>query len=274
MNVRVMCAGALVVVCAGAAVAQEAMYTASGTMPSPGTFWLRTQPHYFQYGSSPVNGTDRTDRYELMNTVAYGLDRGVAIYVDVPFEHSSERDGATGDRDSHDGVDELNAMVKWRVYRHDSGGVDTLRAVLMGGLMTEFEDQAHVDPMVGGALTRVMGRHGFNQDLFYRLTTGGTESANLGGEGPADAVLFNSAYVFRVAPSQYTSETVGAWYVTAEVNGMYETNGDTELRWSPGLMYEGRKVGLEIMAQFPLWNDVDHRAELDFGIGVGFRVVF
>lgn len=272
MKFAVTCAAAMIAACTGAAQGQEAMYTASATMPSPGTFWLRSQPHYFRYGSSPVSGSDRTDRYELMNTVAYGLDRGVALYVDVPYEHTSERDGATRDRDG--GVDALDAMVKWRVYRNDSGGVNTLRAVLMGGLMTEFADQAHVDPMVGAAITRVFGRHGFNQDLFYRLTTGGTEANNLGGEGPADAVLFNSAYVFRLAPAQYTSESVGAWYVTAEVNSMYETNGDTELRWSPGLMYEGRKIGLEIMAQFPLWNDVEHRAELDFGLGFGFRVVF
>lgn len=39
-------------------------------------------------------------------------------------------------------------------------------------------------------------------------------------------------------------------------------------------MYEGRRFGFEVMAQFPLWNELDERAELDLGIGMGVRFLF
>jgi hypothetical protein len=46
------------------------------------------------------------------------------------------------------------------------------------------------------------------------------------------------------------------------------------MRLSPGLMYEGRRWGFEIMAQIPLANRVRSRAELDWAIGVGWRLIF
>ena len=105
------------------------------------------------------------------------------------------------------------------------------------------------------------------------LATGDGEW-DYGGEGPDDALAFNSAYVYRIDPPAYTADSQGAWYVTAEINGLYETSGDVELRWSPGLMYEGRRFGFEVMAQFPLWNDLSERAELDLGLGMGVRLLF
>ena len=104
--------------------------------------------------------------------------------------------------------------------------------------------------------------------------SGGDEAHNFGGEGPSDALWFNSAYVYRFYPAAYSSDSNGAWYLTTELNGLYETNGDVELRVSPGIMYEGRRFAFEAMAQLPLWDDVDHRAELDFGFGLGFRLTF
>lgn len=260
-------------IAASAARAQEAMYTAAATMPSPGTFWLRTQPHYFRFGSNPISGTDHTERFEVMNTAAYGLARGLAVFIDAPVTHRVDT-LADGSEDSQTGLESLDVMFKWRVYKADSGGIDTLRAALMGGVMTSLEGDVHADPMIGGVVTRVKGRHGFNQDLFFRLTTGGEAADNFGGEGPSDAVLCNTAYVYRLAPSAYTSESTGAWYVTSEVNGLYETSGDAELRGALGLMFEGRRWGFEAMIQLPLWDDLDERAELDVGVGVGVRVVF
>lgn len=264
---------AAVMLMAGVASGQEAMYTAAATMASPHTFILRAQPHYWSYGSNPEGGTSRTDQYVLDTSIQYGLARGWSATLDVPVSHTRESlEG--GGTDHRDGLDQLDLSFKYRFYQNDSGGIDTVRAALIGGVHAAFEDQLHLDPHLGAVVTVVRGRHGFNQELSFRLTTGGDEANNLGGEGPADAFTHNTSYLYRIAPAAYTSSTVGAWYVTIEANGLYETNGDYELRWSPGLMYEGRSFAFELMAQFPLYQDVEHRAELDWGIGFGFRFLY
>lgn len=258
--------------------AQEAMYTQAATMPGPGTAVLREQVHFFRFGQSPLTGARQEDKLEVSTGAQIGLARALSLTVDVPISFSRSED-ASGDVDSDKGVEDIDLMLKYRVFMDNPGGIDTTRVALLGGAMVtsgddrDFASQS-VSPHVGAVFTAVRGRHGFNQDLLFTLTTGGTETENSGGEGPAEALAFDSAYVYRLAPGAFTSESAGAWYATAEVNGLYETNGDVELRWAPGIMYEGREWGLEIMAQFPLWNELDHRAELDFGIGVGVRVLF
>lgn len=272
-------AGLLGLSMAQAALAQEAMYTQAATMPSPLTAVVRPQYHLWSYGSSPTAGTERTIKYEASHSVAVGIVRDWAVFIDVPMAASREKDSGTGAWSSDKSLEGVEAMVKWRFYQHDRGGVDTERIALMGGFNADNarDDDwkgVTVSPKVGVVYTLVRGRHGFNQDFFYQLSTGGDEMENFGGDGPADALWFNSAYVYRIIPDRFSSDTIGAWYVTAEVNGLYETNGDLELRWAPGLMYEGRRFSFEVMAQLPLWQDVDHRAELDYGLGIGVRVSF
>jgi len=262
-------AGALMLTSTGA-LAQEVMYTQAATMPSPGAFILRSQIHFSEFGTNPVSGVESTEKFEFSNNLAYGIDRGLAAYLDVPFTRITESDPD----DTDTGVNDIELMLKYRFLQHDTGGVDTVRAALLGGAEMDFEDSFGVNPFFGGVITMVRGRHGFNQDLIYKFNTDGDEEDNLGGDGPSDALFFNSAYLYRIIPDQFSVETTGAWYVTAEFSGLYETNGDTELRWAPGLMYEGREVAFEIMAQFPLWNDLDRRAELDWSFGFGFRFLF
>ncbi|MDX2114728.1 MAG: hypothetical protein SFZ24_03785 [Planctomycetota bacterium] len=260
-----------------AARAQEAMYTEAATMPSPGVFLLRNQYHYSVYGSSPVDGSTATETHEFLTTLQFGVANDLAVRVDVPVALETE-EFPTGD-DYDKGVEDIDLMLKWRFLRNDTGGVDTIRAALLAGAGvasgddSDFSSQS-VNPLLGAVFTKVWGRLGVNQDIIYRWNTGGERDANLGGEGPDDAFMHNSALVYRIIPDQYTSETTGAWYLTAELNGLYETNGDYELRWAPGLMYEGRRFGFEIMAQLPLWHDLDERPELDFRVGIGFRFLF
>ncbi|MDX2118477.1 MAG: hypothetical protein SFY96_09880 [Planctomycetota bacterium] len=265
-------------VSAGGAMAQEAMYTAAATMPAPGLFVLRQQAHLFSYGTRPNTTNTRTDVYESMTSLAYGVVRDVSLNLDVPTAIKVKHI-AGQDSDHDQGIEDLDLMLKWRFYKDDSGGVDTVRAALIGGAKVASGDDdgfssQTVSPMLGGVITVVRGRHGFNQDLFYILTTGGDEADNLGGEGLADALRHNTAYLYRLAPDRYAADSVAAWYATIELNGIYETNGDYELRWSPGLMYEGRRWGAEIMAQFPLSHSLDHRPELDFALGFGVRFLF
>ena len=278
MTIRSVAATLAAAVWCGAACAQEAMYTQAATMPAPGNFIIREQIHFFQYGQNPVSGEKQEDLYVLENSLSVGLARALAVTITVPVV-VKETTLATGDGEWDYGVEDIDIMFKYRVYMDNTGGVDTTRIAILGGADVtsgdnrDFASQS-VNPMIGAVFTKVMGRHGINQDLMYTFNTGGTAGRNNGGEGPDDALAFNSAYVYRIDPVAYTADSQGAWYVTAEINGLYETNGDVELRWSPGFMYEGRRFGFEVMAQFPLWNDLSERAELDLGLGVGVRLLF
>lgn len=263
---------------AASASAQEAMYTQAATMPSPGTFIFRQQFHAWRYGDRPDSDIERTIVYESSSMLSVGLDRGIALSVDVPLVYRSTRD-ESGDDEGNYGVEDIDILAKFLVYKNNTGGIDTFRAALLAGALVTSGDNSSfgsqtVNPEIGAVLTTVRGRHGFNVDAMYHFNTGGDSDDNLGGEGPSDAITANAAYVYRIAPERYKPDSTGAWYITAELNGLYETNSDFDIRLSPGLMYEGRVFGFEIMGQVPVIQQVDHRPELTWGIGIGFRFLF
>jgi len=270
---------AAVALCAGTAAAQEAMFTQAATMPSPHTGVFRSQVHFSRYGTPPDSGTEHTEKIEFGQNLQYGIARDWSLTLDFRPEWETEhlKDGGS---DSDHGVNDIDASLKWRFSKSDTGGVDTVRAALIGGAHIasgddkDFSTQS-VNPYLGAVVTIVRGRHGFNQDVFYHLNTTGSGYDNTeGGMGPADAFRANSAYVFRLFPDRYTSESTGAWYATVELNYLYETNGDQDLRWAPGIMYEGQAFAFEVMVQLPLWDDLSERPELDFAVGMGFRFAF
>lgn len=255
------------------ALAQEAMYTQAATMPSPHTWIYKPMFHYWRYGSDPNSNDVQTDRFESGHNLAYGIDRGWAAYVDVPV-HVDVTEFADGSEETDFDVDRIEANLKWRFTQNDSGGIDTVRAALIGGAEFSVEEEFSINPKIGGVVTVVQGKHGFNQDAFYILNTGGDREDNFGGEGPDDALTHSSAYVYRFWPDAFQADSRGAWYTTIELNGIYETGGDYELRWAPGVMYEGYRWAFEVMAILPLYQDVEDRAELDLGVGFGFRFSF
>lgn len=258
-----------------AASAQEAMYTAAATMPSPGVGVLRQQFHFWRYGSDPVGGALSVDRLELLNTLQLGLIRDVSLTIESPLETRLAKRPTDGGTTTTTQLTDVDLMLKWRLFQSDPGGVDTKRFAVMGGTRLRTDEQFGADPHIGAVYTQVMGLHGFNAEIHAWWNTRNRPRAfNFGGDGDASAVALNLAYVLRIWPARYTSETQGAWYVTAEANTLYETNGDWEVRFSPGLMYEGRRWGFEIMAQVPMYQRVRKRAELDWGIGIGYRLIF
>lgn len=266
-------------VSADGALAQEAMYTNAATMPSRDVWVVRPQFNYYQFGANPGDGSTKTEVYEAVTSVQYGIARGWSLTLDIPVQWRTQ-EFADGREDSDKGVDDLDAMFKYRFYKDDTGGVDTLRAAALFGARFasgddhDFSSQS-VNPHFGAVVTMVRGRHGFNQELDWTFNTGGSDDDNFGGnDGSSDALKYNTAYLFRIFPERYTATTTGSWYITAELNGLYETNGDNEIRFSPGLMYEGRNFALEFMMQFPFIHDLDHRAELDISVGFGVRVTF
>jgi len=264
---------------AGEALGQEAMYTNAATMPSKGVFVVRPQFNYTRFGSNPGGEARQTELYEASTSIQYGFARAWSFTLDIPVQWRDQR-LADGTSDSDHGVDDLDALFKYRIFKEDTGGVDTIRAAILGGARFASGDDADFssqsfNPHFGAVVTMVQGRHGLNQEVDYTFNTGGSDDDNFGGgEGASDALRYNTAYLFRVSPEQYTSTTTGSWYVTAELNGIYETNGDNEIRFSPGILYEGRDFAFEVMMQLPMIDDLRYRAEIDFSVGVGVRITF
>jgi hypothetical protein len=264
-------------------LAQEAMETEAATMPSPGIFTLRPQFHYQRFGQRPdvENGgilSESEDKYEADVGLQYGLFRDWSLMLEVPviFERTDFPGGGSQD---DLGVEDLDASLKWRFYRKDSGGIDTTRAALIFGAKiasgdSEAFSSQSVNPHIGAVITIVKGRHGFNQDLHFTWNTGAEREFNEGGDGPDDNIMAGTAYVYRVWPDAFTSESIGAWYVTAEAIQHYETNGDYEMRFLPGVMYEGRTWAFEAMLILPVIQELDERPELQWGAGFGFRFTF
>lgn len=260
------------------------METAAATMPSPGIWTFRPQFHLESFGQRPnVDAgsgilSDNTTVATASMGFQYGLVRDWSLSFDVPLVWEREEDAA-GDTDSSVGVEDFEASLKWRFYRKDHGGIDTTRAALIFGADIASGDSEHfssqsINPHIGAVITVVRGRFGFNQDLHYQWNTGGSRENNLGGEGPDDHIMAGTAFVYRVWPDAFAADSVGAWYVTAEGIQHYETNGDYELRFMPGVMYEGRTWAFEAMLELPVIEELDERPEFQWGVGFGFRFTF
>lgn len=257
------------------AMAQEAMYTAAATMPSPGVSVFRQQLHFFSYSSSPTEGFDRAERYELKQTLQYGLIKDLSLTIDAPLEFQHVKYSRATEYDSSLNLSEVDLTLKWRIYQDDPRGIDTTRIALLAGTRLRTDGRFSADPHLGAVYTQVLGRHGFNIEGHAILNTGSDAGVpNFGGKGESHAFMGNLAYVFRISPAEFDSTSQSAWYITSELNTLYETNGDVETRFSPGLMYEGRRWGFEIMAQIPVYSRLDNRARLKLGLGFGWRYIF
>lgn len=275
MNKHTLAAIILAATTGTTAIGQEAMFTNAATMPIVGSLTFRPQLFYTQYGADP-DGTSTRDTYLTLHTdTQIGIARGWSLSILAPVEYQTRNDPAGNKYDTE--VESVDLMAKGRFYLSNTGAIDTERAAVIFGTKLDLIEGFNVNPHVGLVYTKVHGQHGVNFDVSYLMTTGGVGDrlSNVeGGTGTADLIRFNSSYVFRFYPEAFTSASTGGYYLTAEINTLFETNGDQEVRWSPGFMYEGREVSFEAMLQLPLWHDLDERPELDWSFGVGLRILF
>jgi hypothetical protein len=269
--------------------AQEAIQTDAATQPSVGTFVVRQQVRFTSYKNDPALHENIDSEWESRTSLSYGITPNLSITASLPL---LLRDRLVGpatppERETTTfGVGDIPVMLKYRVYRSDTSPVDTIRFSLMGGAELPSFDRPFssesVDPIIGAVLTTIRGRHGFNQAVQYKFNTGGAVHSHphdrrygmAPGDGPADALFYDSAYLFRIAPTEYAVDTFAATYAVLELNGVYETNGDNEILLSPGLLYEARTWAGEISFQFPIVQDVDRRPEVRYSIVAGLRFLF
>lgn len=273
--------------------AQEALNTESATQPAPNTIYVKPQFRFWRFGvgaapppGTPTNtpgvGTQGVSRAEPSVTVQMGLVKDLSFSLKVPMVIEERTFPAPPpDRDLSFALGRVDAQFKLRVYRSDTSSLDTIRAVVYAGaLMPSGDDNVApqtVDPYAGFSAMIIRGRFGLTQSLRYTITTSGGswEYKNLGGDGPADALKYDTALMFRLAPSEFNAENSGeAWYASLEVNGLYETNGDNEILLSPGLLYEAQRFAAEFSIGLPVVQDVRHRPPLEFQFSAGLRFVF
>lgn len=268
--------------CTASATAQEPVNAAdAATAPSPGHAVLREQ---FRFYSLSLREGPRSRRGEIgdamvMSMLNVGIARDWSLSLRTPVVfRDRDFDRRVVDDGNDAGVGDLMLLAKYRVWRRDTGPIDTARLSLIAGADIRSGDSPFTsdgyDPIVGVAYTQVAGRHGANASLQYTFTTGGNAEPIFAGEGTADLLRYDLAYLYRLWPAQYTEDTHGAFYGVLELNGLYETNGDHELFLAPGLMYEANWWTLELSVQLPVWKEVRHRAETEFAVIVGIRLSF
>lgn len=271
-------AAALGCVLAPAALAQEATNTPAATQPSVGNWYLREKVQYFKLGDDPSPEKREIDKVVATTTLAYGITRELSASLELPLALSFEDPAGPAASDTDFGANDLSLSLKWRPFQWDLNPVDSVRLAFFGGVEAptgsgNFGSHSW-DPFAGAVFTAILGRHGFNQSLSYKFNTGGDRFNTRAGDGPDDALRYDTAYLFRLDPAEYTAETTAATYLTLELNGLYETGGDNEIIFGPGLLFEARTFALEATVGLPIVQDVRERPETDLVVTLGFRILF
>jgi hypothetical protein len=256
----------LLAVClAPCAFAQEAIFTRSATQPAAGVVSWRQQ---FKW----MNDTGGFNEYSEKTMLSYGVTGNFAVECQLPVI------AMLGGPHETTGPGDLVLLGKTRIWQRHDSAIDTARLGLFGGAAFPVGPTAltggGVDPILGAVYMQVAGRNGFNIATQYQLTTAGSTQPLLPGAGKADLLRTDAAYLWRLAPDEYSSENDAAWYLTIEANTFWETNGDRELLLSPGLLYEGTKCALEIGVQLPVARCVMDRPAQGVGVTIGFRLLF
>lgn len=254
--------------------------TNSATAPAPGHFIFKEQVRYnrLKLDTGPPSRRGDIEDIEFLTTLNAGVTQDVSLSFRLPVILRDRDFEWSGRSDRDEGIGDFTAMAKWRVVQKDTSALDTFRLSLVGGLDVRTGDTPFTgdsyDPLLGVAATGIRGRHGVNAALLWKFTTGGNDEPIYPGESTADLFRYDAAYLYRLHPARYSTDTHGAFYAVIEVNGTYETNGDHELFIAPGLMYEAAKWTAELSVQAPVWERVDHRAEYEFAIVAGLRFSF
>ena len=271
--------GVALAAAASTSSAQQSTDMPAAVQPGWEVFVVRQETEYMRMDDPRPGGFGAIEMTETETTLAYGLTRDSALMVHVPVMYWDLESAAPEPASQGFGVDDITLMVQHRFYKEDLGPIETRRAVLLVGLEVPSYDEGFssesLDPMLGVAYTLIDGRHGLNASALWKFNTSADDGFAIEfGDSAADALRLDGSYLYRLSPETYTAETTGSHYVQAQLLGRYETNGDTQVMFAPGWMYEGRQWAFEATVHLPVLQELDHRAELKWGVNLGVRYLF
>jgi len=303
---------ALLIFLSSPALAQLPIHSEAAVQPSAGHFLFREQFTFGSLGRDPTGFEHEVREYIATTDITYGLTSHFALHAAIPImwqsvdseliDHTGGGGGGHGghggggfpfpfpfpdgggtDTTAHAvgsdfGLDDITIGFKWRLYERDLGPIDTFRFALLGAVETPTGEDAYSsdswDPIIGGVISYIQGRNGFNASLQWKFNTGKHPINLHAGMGEDNALFYNASYLFRILPAQYGAGSKTATYLVFEGNGIYETNGDNEVLFSPGIMYETRDLAIEFGVQVPAYQEIENRPKTNLTMTIGIRFFF
>ncbi len=269
MRIHIMTAGAVCLLCTFSVRAQEAINFDSALQPGKGSTILRQQLRYFEAERvTPSMNRDIT-QWMSVTSIVHGLEADTTLILNFNHKFRKTHNNLTGTSDRNNGFGDVRVLGKYNLWKEDTGPTDTTRFSLLGGLEirsgdSDFSSDSY-DPLLGVVLTKSDGRFGFDLAGLWKFNTAG---------GASDEFKYDGAITYRLYPEQYGTGKIEAVFGVLELNGKSETNGDNELFISPGIQYVTGKWAIEASIQIPVWQELDHRPEKDFIVGLIFRMYF
>ncbi|HWL92890.1 MAG TPA: hypothetical protein VNT79_05095, partial [Phycisphaerae bacterium] len=108
----------------------------SATQPSPGHVIFKEQFRYnrFDLNTGPSEQRGKIEDATLFTTLNVGIAPDVAISLRAPVIFREREFNRTDRVDRDQGVGDVMALAKWRIYRNDTGPLDSARLSLIGGM--------------------------------------------------------------------------------------------------------------------------------------------
>ena len=161
------------------ATAQAPIVSQAATQPAKGRLSIREQFMLMRMDNDP-SGEDREVRMSILNTVIdYGLTGNQSLSLRLPVIFRRVNDDDQHGRFHEDGIGDLTAIWKYRLWQHDTGPISTKRFSIFAGaeipVGNEDLSSGSFDPIIGVVYTQVQGRHGLNLDASWKFTTGGDD---------------------------------------------------------------------------------------------------
>ncbi|MCH7526270.1 MAG: transporter [Planctomycetes bacterium] len=238
--------------------------------PSKGGSIFRLQ---YSYSEQSGHGNLRHVNTSAVRSIyVYGLKENVALFFRVPYlNRQTDRIVPRLGRieETHDGVGDLDFLVKFRFWQNDTRPGETYRWAAIGGLNirsgdSDFSSDSY-DPILGTVFTWRRDRTLLDAVLMYQFNTGG-------GRFRHDMLRYDLACSFRFFPVHFDPDVDYEWNAVAELNGRYTTDGSHEVFLSPGLQWVTQRWAIEASVQLPVLQELaGNGPETDYRLVVGVR---
>jgi hypothetical protein len=272
-------ASALSLAVATPALAQQTTITPAATQPGQGVLVSRSLAQFTTWDVDAArDGLTDADELRFDLSLAYGLAGDWSLLANVPIVHRDlDGPGVVGSSDPT-GLGDPTIEIRHRFVNEPLGPVDTLRVSWFAGAEVPVGrselSSGSLDPYAGLALTYISGRLGLGAGLSYKATTGAADRPLHPGDSTADMVRLTGSAAWRLHPEAWGTDLEPAFYLTMELEGIYETSGEWLARIAPGVLLEAPTYALELAVLLPVAEEARRRPEHGVAVIAGVRLFF